>query len=369
MHRRTRLLLSLWLPLSVLLSACHGDTDHAKDPRTQPPLVRDTTVQSSMTPVREFTGTVAARTQSDLGFRVPGKIIERRVDTGQVVKQGQVLMKLDAQDLELQTRAAQNNMQAARAKAKQTLADEKRYHILMEKGVISASAYDQIKAASDAAQAEVSAAIAQARVATNASLYSVLKADSDGVIIETLADPGQVVSAGQTVIRLAKSGPREAVINLPETLRPMVGQAVETTLFGKSNSTTMAVLRQLSDSADPITRTYEARFTLSGPAATAPLGATITVRIPLSKEISIPSTALIPISALSDTGTATGVWVIKMIDHKVTWRQIRIVSMSDDMATVEGLHEGERIVALGAHLLHDGDTVRLASFSSQGDQS
>lgn len=135
-----------------------------------------------------------------------GKILERLVDTGQTVKQGQPLMRLDPVDLKLQAQAQQRAVDAAQARARKASSDEARYRGLVASGAVSASEYDQIKAAADSARAELSAARAQAGVAQNATGYAVLLADSDGVVMETLAEPGQVVSAGQAVIRLAVQG-------------------------------------------------------------------------------------------------------------------------------------------------------------------
>ena len=130
---------------------------------------------------------------------------------------------------------------------------------MVKSGAVSASIYDQIKAASDAAQADLAAAKAQELVARDEDAYSQLLADADGVVIETLAEPGQVVAAGQTVVKLARSGPREAAVNLPETLRPALGSTAYATLYGNAASVPVR-LRQLSDAADPQTRTFEARY-------------------------------------------------------------------------------------------------------------
>ncbi|MDU7680789.1 MAG: efflux RND transporter periplasmic adaptor subunit, partial [Klebsiella grimontii] len=217
--------------LPFALAAC-GDVSGTDDPRTQPPLVRSATVVSAMDASRAFTGVVVARVQSDLGFRVQGKILERLVDTGQNVKRGQPLMRLDPVDLGLQAQAQQQAVAAARARAKQAAADEARYRGLVAAGAVSASAYDQIKAAADTAKAELNAAQAQANVAQNATGYTVLLADADGVVMETLAEPGQVVSAGQPVVRLARAGQREASVQLPETLRPAPASEAEAMLYG-----------------------------------------------------------------------------------------------------------------------------------------
>lgn len=348
--------------LPLVLTAC-GDSATADDPRSHAPLVRSAAVESSSESSRSFTGTVAARVQSDLGFRVSGKVLERLVDTGQSVKRGQPLMRLDPIDLGLQARAQQEAVAAARALAKQTADDEARYRDLVAAGAVSASAYDQIKAAADSARAQLSAANAQADVARNASGYAVLLADADGVVVETLAEPGQVVSPGQPVVRLARAGQREAIVHLPETLRPAEGSSAQATLYGGNAVAVNAKLRLLSDSADRLTRTFEARYVLEGALANAPLGATVTLQIP---EGGVAKPVLqVPIAAVYDAGKGQGVWVIAGEPAKVTWRPIQVLSLSDDAARVSGnLKLGEKIVALGAHLLHEGEQVRLAS---QGD--
>ena len=263
------------LPFTV--AACHNATA-STDPRTLTPLVRVAAVDTSVRGERSFTGIVAARVQSDLGFRVPGKVLERLVDTGQTVRRGQPLMRIDPTDLRLATRAQEEAVAAATARARQTSEDERRYRDLVSAGAVSASAYDKVKAAAEAARAELNGANAQADVSRNAAGYAVLLADADGVVVETLAEPGQVVGAGQVVVRVARVGHREAVIELPETLRPVIGSAGRATLYG-SGLTGPSKLRQLSDAANPQTRTFEARYVLEGRLADAPLGSTISIQI------------------------------------------------------------------------------------------
>ncbi|MEE3917429.1 efflux RND transporter periplasmic adaptor subunit [Pseudomonas viridiflava] len=341
--------------LPFVLTAC-GDSSSVHDPRTQPPLVRSAAVASASDGARSFTGVVVARVQSDLGFRVSGKVLERLVDTGQTVKRGQPLMRLDPVDLGLQAQALQQSVAAAVARAKQTADDEARNRDLVAAGAISASAYDRIKSLADTAKADLSAAQAQAAVARNATGYAVLLADADGVVVDTLAEPGQVVSAGQPVVRLAKSGQREAIVHLPETLRPAVGSAAQARMYGNNAEVVPAKLRLLSDSADPLTRTFEARYVLDGANAVAPLGSTVTLDIDDGKT-SVQALA-VPIGALHDAGQGAGVWVIAGTPTKVSWRGVQLLGLSDDSARVTGgLKPGEQIVALGAHLLHEGEEV------------
>lgn len=358
MLRRLLVISTVICALPCGLVAC-GEKAQS-DPRTEAPLVRAATLQGASAVSRSFTGTVAARVQSDLGFRVSGKVLERLVDAGQVVKRGQLLMRIDPVDLKLAARAQQEGVAAARARARQTAEDEVRYHDLRGTGAVSASAYDQIKAAADAAKAQLSAAEAQADVARNASRYAELVADGDGVVVETLAEPGQVVNAGQAVVRLARAGAREAIVQLPETLRPAIGSAGQATLFGKEGVSVPTTLRQLSNAADRLTRTFEARYVLNGDLANAPLGATVTVRIP-DRDSSAQDGLQVPIGSLFDAGKGPGVWVISGEPAKVHWQPVAVQRLDDDGALVAGqLKQGDRIVALGAHLLREGERVRVA---------
>src|SRR6476660_4324595 len=343
--------------LPFVLAACNDATSSSTDPRTQPPLVRIETVESSVQSGRSFTGTIAARVQSDLGFRVPGKVLERLVDAGQSVRRGPALMRIDPVDLKRAMRAQAETVAAARAFARQTAEDEVRYRDLVAGGAVSASAYDKVKATAESAAAQLNAAEAQAEVARNESTYAVLLADADGVVVETLAEPGQVVAAGQVVVRVAHAGSREAVIELPETLRPAIGSTGRATLYGSSLSGT-ATLRQLSDAANPQTRTFEARYVLDSSLASAPLGSTISVRI---ADAGSAQSVQVPIGAIFDSGKGAGVWLVQGDSPRVTWRTVKIASLSDGAASVRGnLKTGARVVALGAHLLREGEQIRLA---------
>ncbi|MGR2739960.1 efflux RND transporter periplasmic adaptor subunit [Billgrantia sp. Q4P2] len=352
--------------LPLALAAC-SDATSSIDPRMQTPLVRVAAVAPSAQAERSFTGVIAARVQSDLGFRVPGKILERLVDTGQTVERGQPLMRIDPTDLQLATRAFEEAVAAARARARQTAEDEARYRALVSRGAVSASAYDNARAAAESARAELNAAEARADVARNEANYAVLLADADGVVVETLAEPGQVVAAGQVVVRVAHAGHREAVVALPETLRPALGSTGRATLYG-NGLTGAATLRQLSDAANPQTRTFEARYVLDDRLADAPLGSTVALLIPTIKSPDDRSTPAlqVPIGAIFDPGRGPGVWLVEgeggeEPGPRVTWRAVQVAGLSDEAASVVGeLEAGDRVVALGAHLLHEGEQVRLA---------
>lgn len=167
-----------------------------------------------------------------------------------------------------------------------------------------------------------------------------------------------MVNAGQVVIRLARAGQREALVQFPETLRPAVGSAAQATLYGNETHPVSATLRLLSDSADATTRTYEARYVLEGALANAPLGATVTLQLAVRQQGQVMQ---VPLASLYDAGNGPGVWRISDRSAKVAWTPVTVQSVGDDAAQVTGgVKPGEKIVALGAHLLHEGETVRLA---------
>ncbi|PDT18666.1 efflux transporter periplasmic adaptor subunit [Rhizobium sp. J15] len=341
----------------VLFGISSKGSAQAADPRIAPPFVKLAEAKKPETAERTFTGTIAARVQSNLGFRVSGKILQRYVDVGEQVKAGQPLMRIDETDLRLALTAKHNAVVSAQAVLTQAQADERRYAALTKSGLAAASPqrYEQAKAALDTATAQLAAAEAEARVAENAATYALLVADADGIIVETLGEPGQVVTAGQTVIRLAQAGPREALVWLPESLRPQIGEIADASIYGNESRQDKARLRQISDAADPQTRTYEARWVLDGAAATAPLGATVTIRISSS---SGQSHAAVPIAAILDDGNRTGVWVFDQASSTVHFRQVKIEQLGEEVAVVSSVKSGEPVVALGAHLLQDGASVR-----------
>jgi RND family efflux transporter MFP subunit len=349
------------LAAAIGLTGCKPKASAAQDPLKIDRLVAVAIVEASVPTGEQFTGVIGARVESDLGFRIQGKVIERLVDTGQVVKMGQPLMRLDPVDYAHALVAQAGNVAAARARWIQAAADEKRNRGLVVTGAISQSAYDQAKAAADSAKALLDAASAQEQVAKNQRDYSDLLADADGTVVETSAEPGQVVAAGQVVVRLAHAGPREAIVNLPETIRPARGSSASASLYG-GNVQVTAHLRQLSDAADPRTRTFEARYVMDGEGAAAPLGATVTIGLQASREAGLLS---IPLGAIDDEGHGPGVWVVDRGTSKVAYRPVSLHSIGGETVDVSsGLTVGETIVATGGHYLHEGDQVRAATIQA-----
>lgn len=347
----------LSLPLSLalaLLAGCHSQAD-TPAPAAQPRAVLATSVQAAASNASLYTGVVAARTTSDLGFRVSGKVIERKVDPGTQVKRGDVLLALDNTDFKLALRAARNQVAATGAELSQARDDEARYRKLVRTGAVSRQLYDQSATRLRVAHAAHAASTADAAQVENRQQYSTLQADADGIVTDVLADRGQVVGEGQVVARLAHAGTREAVIDIPETQRALASQPASALPYGATGATVSATLRELSATADPTTRTFRARYTLDGDAAALALGSTITLQLDSATESRL---LRVPLGALLDKGQNTGVWVIDA-QHQVALRNVAVVRLEQEDAVVHGeLQPGERIVALGAHLLNAGDRVR-----------
>lgn len=341
-------------------SSRHSEAQAAADSRTAPQLVRVAVASEVAGIERAFTGTVAARVQSNLGFRVSGKIVERLIDVGQQVIAGQPLMRVDDTDLGLALIAKRNEVAAARAVLVQATAEEKRFGLLVQQGskgsIVSVQRYEQAKAGLDTAEAQLAAAQAEADVAENATTYTTLIAEADGMIMATVAEPGQVVAAGQTVIQFAQGGAREAVVNLPEAVHPALGSTASASVYGEGRSRSKAHLRQISDAADPQSRTYEARYVLEGDAASAPLGSTVTLWV---TDATRQAEVDVPVGAILDDGSQTGVWAVDRTSSTVRFVPVKIKNIGAETASVIGIERGQEIVALGAHLLKDGVAIRI----------
>jgi RND family efflux transporter MFP subunit len=360
LSRRYQLSLLIGAVIVIAGGALLGRDNQLPVDTTSPRLVRAYTVLSAGGDSMEYTGVIHARTESDLAFRVSGKIIEKLVKAGEHVKQGQALMRLDPTDLRLAANAAQSAVEAARAQNKRALADELRQRGLVAMKAVSVQEYEQAKAAADATTAQLNSALAYARQLVNQAGYAVLGADADGVIMEIPADVGQVVGPGNVVIRLAHNGPREAVVNLPEGNEKLAKSTATATLYADSGQTFPAKLRELSAMADPLTRTYQARFSLGGVGENAPLGATVTVHLYGDNADGAVQQYEIPVAALYDGGAGTSVWVINPNTSTLSRRPVEVAKLGSENALVsKGLKPGERILALGAHLVKEGERVKI----------
>jgi RND family efflux transporter MFP subunit len=302
-----------------------------------------------------YSGEIRARHEIALSFRVGGKITQRLVDVGAVVKAGQVLARLDSTDERLQMGSADAQYQLAQAEVE-------RYRVLRSKNFISQSTLD-------AKEATLKSLSAQAGLARNQSSYTTLISEKSGVVMATLAEVGQVVDTGQTVISLAQDGEREVSIAIPESqfANLKIGMKAEVSLWseGSENYHQEGRLRELSPAADAASRTYAARVSL--PVGKVPLGMTAQVRFPEMRggdDNSVGGEWIVPMTALFQQGNKAAVWIVAA-DHSVSLRTVQVISYRDDGVVIQGgLVKGERIVIAGVHMLHTGEKVHVIESGS-----
>lgn len=306
-----------------------------------------------------YAGTVRARYESDLGFRVSGKIVERLVNVGDAVAGGQVLAKVDVTDLKLALEANEAELSAARSNLQQAAAAERRAKDLLERGHIAAALYDQRKAASDEAQGRLERAERNLAISRNQADYATLRADQPGVVMQLPVEIGQVVTAGQLVVRLARDGEREAVVSIPESRLAAIRQAqTEVELWATSDKRRYtAKLREVSPQADATTRTYQARFSILDADASVALGMTATVFASAGNAGAI---VRVPSSAVINDGRGAAVWVVNASAKGVQRRPVDIVSFGQSEVVISrGLSAGDRLVTLGVHILDEAKPIRI----------
>ena len=330
----------LYLLLPALLAGC----EQAPPPEAPIPRVRVISpLPAESAAGQDYSGEIRARYEVPLGFRVGGKVLERQVDAGMRVNPGQMLARLDPADLELQL--SQSQAQFALAAA-----DAKRYRELREKNFVSAAALE-------AKETALATAKAQAGIAANQSAYARLLADRAGVVTAVLAEPGQVVSAGQAVVRLALDGEPEVALALPETelADVRVGTPAQVRLWSGAR-TYRGHVREIAAAADAATRTFALRVALDDADGAMALGMSASVSFPGSK----PEGVVLPLAAVFQQGEQPAVWVVTDRD-KVELRPVTVAQYTDQGAVVSaGLEGKERIVAAGVHKLTQGQQVRIA---------
>jgi RND family efflux transporter MFP subunit len=343
--------------LAISLAGCNDKVAEKAVP-SRPVLVA-TAHYEAEAPERSFVGTIKPRIEADMGFRVPGKVAKRLVEVGQTVDVGQPLATLDEVDLKLQAEQADAELHAATGVLAQAAAAETRAKDLRVKGWTTDAQLDQAKAAADEARARLNRAERSVDLTKNSLAYATLLADSRGVVTATLVEPGQVVASGQTAIRVARFGEKEAVVAIPETL---VGRAKEgtatVTLWSEPDKKYAAKLREIAPSADPATRTYLAKFSLSGADDRVSLGMTATLTL---ADAATQRVARLPLSALFNEGGDPSFYVV---DDRgdVTLKPVTVKAFeSSDVVVTGGVDEGAKVVALGVQKLDPSQKVRVVS--------
>ena len=348
MHARSYLTLILAAALAAL-TGC--GTDAAKE--APPPLVRTVTVGDAAASEGGYTGTVRGRYETRLAFQVSGQILSRNVNVGAHVRAGDVLMVIDARDVQQQANATSAAAQAARSRYELARTERARYEQLFAAQAISEAMLDQYRTNERAAEAAYRQAVAQDTASHNALGYTNLVAGADGVISNITAEEGQIIAAGQTVMTLTQEGEREIEIAVPESrlAEVSVGMPAAVALWANSAAYT-GTLRELSPVPDAATRTYTARIALTDAPADLPLGMTARVRLGASVQDGVS----IPLSALYQTGDTAQVYVVE--DDAVHLVPVTVTAFRTNDALVTGLPQGARIVTAGVHQLHEGEKVR-----------
>ncbi|TNF53376.1 MAG: efflux RND transporter periplasmic adaptor subunit [Burkholderiales bacterium] len=346
---------------SCLLAAC-SQPEPVQEPVRAVKLL--TVAPATPSDASEYAGEVRARVESQPGFRVGGKLVERLVEPGQRVRKGELLARLDPQDFALATQAVQAQVQAARTQRDLAAAELRRFNDLRRQGFVSDAEIERRQAALDAAEATLQQATANQAVQGNQAAYTRLVADADGVVTAVMAEVGQVLASGTPVLRLAHDGPREVWIAVPEDRAPDVkpGMPAQARLWAGLASAATADLparvREVGASADRVTRTFLVKVALAADAA-VPLGATAYVRIDPSVAEPVRSAAgvRLPTSALMRNGQDTSVWVFDPGAQTVQPRAVQVITADGNDVIVAGLQPGLEVVAAGVHVLSPGQTV------------
>jgi membrane fusion protein, multidrug efflux system len=338
------------------------------------PVKTVTVEQTSGSVDATYAADIRPRIESRMAFRVGGKVVERLVELGSTVRKDQPLMRLDPADLQLAANAAQAQVAAAKANDDVAQAALKRSQDLAKQNFISQGALDLAIGQATSARATLDAARANGALGLNAIQYSVLRADSDGVITSLDAEVGQVVAAGTPVVRIAAGAAKDVVFNVPEAALGAVkrGAIVQVKLWSAPNAPVTAVVRDVSAMADPVTRTFAIKASLKDGAAAAPLGASATASLTaravpqaVTSASNTVASVAIPLSAVIEASGKTAVWVVEggLVKKRVVTLGSQLPSSGSDaqVLATSGLALGAVVVVAGVHTLAEGQKVKLLS--------
>lgn len=352
-------LLSVGTLAILALAGCDDRTDKAAAPVIRPVLsmvVHPVTDEL----VGPYAGDIEARYKTTLSFQTSGRIISRSVHVGDLVTKGQLLASLDAKTDEAQLASAQADVAAAQATYHNLALVEERAKALLQTAAAPQAQLDSAISARKTAQAQLNQAQANLAKSENELTFTAIKATFDGVVTSTDAEVGQVVSAGQSVVTVARPDVREAVLELPEALASLAvpGTPWGVTVVGVPDEKTTGIVREVSPLINASTRTQTVRLSLTDPPQAFRLGATVDV----SHERSVPSEYLLPTSAILKRDGRMLVWTVDPKSLKVSLRVVGLGATTDrSVAVTSGLRDGDRVVIVGVHSLDEGQLVELGS--------
>jgi RND family efflux transporter MFP subunit len=329
--------------------------------------VRTMTIATESTGGRvDYAAEVRARVESRLGFRVAGKMISRLAGLGDSVRTGQVLANLDPQDLRLGQEVARSLMQTARVNYEQAAADFRRFKELRDQGFISAAELERRETTLNAAQAHFEQARAEAGIQSNLAHYSTLTADVAGIVTAVEAEPGTVLSAGATVLRVAQDGPRDAVFSVPEDqvsgLRSLQGRAgaLQVRIWGAEGTPIPATVREVAAAADPATRTFLVKTDIGRAAVRLGQTATISIARP-----AVPGVIKLPLAAVFEHQGKSSVWLLDKVTMSLRAQAIQVAGADGNQIIVsDGLTPGQEVVTAGVHVLTSGQKVSRYAISA-----
>lgn len=311
-------------------------------------------------PAISLSGDVRPRVETVIGFRVGGKIVERNVKVGASVKRGDVLARLDPQDLALQTQAVGARSAAAQSELSQQVDELERYRSLLQQGFISQAEFDRRRNTVDIARSRTDELASVQRSARNQAGYAVLRADEPGVVTAIEAESGQVVAAGQPVLRVAQTGLVDIAVAVAENRlhELQAASALQITLWALPERRYSGTLREVSPVADPATRTYAARIGVDDADDAMRLGMTARVQV---RSAGVPALHL-PLSALYRNADKTAVWVVDAATSTVRLVNVTATAMHGErVAVTAGLRSGDVVVTAGVQKLQAGQKVRVVA--------
>ena len=306
----------------------------------------------------QLTGSVQAQTETNLAFRIDGRMLERSVGVGDTIQPGQLVARLDAQNEESSLQAAQAQLVAARARLSEARNNFERFRDLVAENAVSRASFEQAESGMKTAESQVETAQTQVTLGQNRLSYTRLVSDVAGVVTAQGAEPGEVVGAGRMIVQVAREGTRDAVFDVPGRVKDAVtsSAAMTVALTSDPKVTATGVVREVAPRADPVTGTFRVRFRIDKPPAAMRLGSTVSGRMKLAAAPSIE----IPPSAVSRADRQTAVWVVDPKTGTVSVRNIEV--RSSDPVRVEvasGLNPGDIVVTAGVQALRPGQKVRV----------
>jgi len=342
---------------SLLLTSCQKQAEaHDEPPRPVLSVVVKSTAASALT----LPGTVEARIETQLAFRVLGRVIARKVSVGDVVRKGDVVAAIDPLALELAVKSSQSELSNAQAQLTNAASTEERQRSLLESRSGSEAAYEEAELGRKSASAAVAKAQANLDKAEEQLGYAQLRAEFDGVVTATSAEVGQVVAAGQSIATIARPEQSDAVIDIPvasfDGLK--VGSPFEVALQLDPTIRTSGTVREIAPEAEAATRTRRTKITLIDPPPAFRLGSVVTA----TATVDAQPTILLPSSSILTKDGKPNVWVVDTAAAKVSIRPIRIdgeIVEGGSVRIAEGVKPGDRVVIAGVHKLIDGQAVRI----------